>query len=128
MDPLVKPEDDNKTMNVKNIDSQEFKELLSEEGSNVEIVDVREDDEFAMIKIKGSKLIPVSQIGTRLNEIDWGKKVVVVCRSGSRSSYIAAHLAAMGKDVMNLQGGIQELNQINYDLLVKNPDCCEGYF
>lgn len=115
-------------MEVKNINSQEFKKLLSEKGSNIEIIDVREDDEFEMIKIKGSKLIPVSQIGTRLNEIDWNKQVVVVCRSGSRSSYVAAHLAAMGKAVMNLQGGIQALNQINYDFLVKSPDCCEGYF
>ena len=115
-------------MNVKNIGSQEFIDLLTKKGDDVEIIDVREDDEYTLIKIKDSKLIPVNQIATRLNEIDWNKKVVVVCRSGSRSAYVASHLAAMGKDVVNLQGGIYELYRNNCNCLEKNPDCCEGYF
>lgn len=115
-------------MNVKNIGSQEFKTLYYKEADSLEIIDVREDDEHELIKISGSKLIPVSQVGTRLNEVDWQKKVIIVCRSGSRSSYVAAHLAAMGKDITNLQGGIHELYLNNCDCLEKSPDCCEEYF
>lgn len=115
-------------MSITNISSQEFKKMIIEEPENLEIIDVRENDEYELIKIKGSKLIPVNQIVTRLNEIDWKKKVVVVCRSGSRSAYVATHLAAIGQEVINLRGGIHELYLNNFDCLEKSPECCQEYF
>ncbi len=115
-------------MAIQNINGKELKKMLEENPADLEIIDVREEDEFDLVKIKGSKLIPVSQIGMRLGEIDWNKKVVLVCRSGSRSGYIAQLLAAHGKDVANLAYGIYELNLDNCDCLQKDPACCAGYF
>lgn len=115
-------------MAIKNIDGKELKEMLSENPEELEIVDVREQDEFDLVKIKNSKLIPLQEIGMRMNEIDWKKKVILVCRSGSRSGYIGQMLAQSGKDVLNLQSGIYELNLDQCDCLEKDPGCCEGYF
>ncbi|PIP27587.1 MAG: hypothetical protein COX30_01155 [Candidatus Moranbacteria bacterium CG23_combo_of_CG06-09_8_20_14_all_39_10] len=115
-------------MSIKNINGKELKKMLQDNASELEIIDVREQDEYDLVKIKGSKLIPISEIGTRMAEIDWTKKVIVVCRSGSRSGYIAQLFADNGKDIMNLQGGIYELNLDKCDCLEKDPDCCGGYF
>jgi len=115
-------------MAIKNIDGKELKEMLKNNPAELEIIDVREQDEYDLVRIKGSKLIPLSEIGMKIREIDWTKKVVLVCRSGSRSGYIGQLLAAQGKDMLNLQGGIYELNLDKCDCLEKDPDCCEGYF
>lgn len=114
-------------MSIVNIKGSEFREMLEKEADRLEIIDVREQDEFDLVKIKGSKLIPLNEIAERAGEIDWTKKVVLVCRSGSRSGYVAQILASHGKDVINLQGGVYELNLDQCDCLEKHPDCCEGY-
>jgi rhodanese-related sulfurtransferase len=115
-------------MAIRNIKGKEFRRMLEKESGNLEIVDVRERAEFDLVKIKGSKLIPLNEIGERMDEIDWKKKVILVCRSGSRSNYVAEALAASGKEVINLQGGVYALNLDECDCLEKHPDCCEGYF
>ena len=113
---------------MQNINGKQLKVMLKNNPEELEIIDVREQDEYDLIKIKGSKLIPLSEIGSRMNEIDWSKKVILVCRSGSRSGYIAQALAGIGKDTINLAGGIYELNLDRCDCLEKDPDCCGGYF
>lgn len=115
-------------MKIQNIQGSQLKKMISENPAELEIIDVREQDEYNLIKIKGSKLIPLSEIGGRISEIDWTKKVVLVCRSGSRSGYIAQLLADSGKETINLQGGIYELDLDKCDCLEKSPDCCGGYF
>ncbi len=115
-------------MPIQNINGKKLKEMIRENPAELEIIDVREPDEFDLIKIKGSKLIPLNEIGMRLEEIDWDKKVVLVCRSGSRSGYVAQALQQAGKDLMNLQYGIFELNLDRCDCLEKAPNCCDGYF
>lgn len=115
-------------MAIKNIKGKELKEMIKNAPNDLEIIDVREKDEYDLIKIKNSKLIPISEIGARIGEIDWIKKVVLVCRSGARSNYVAQILATNGKDTINLEGGIYELDLDKCDCLEKDPDCCEGYF
>lgn len=115
-------------MSIQNIKGSELKKMIEENPEELEIIDVREQDEYDLIKIKGSKLIPLSEVGARISEIDWAKKVVLVCRSGSRSGYVAQVLANAGKETINLAGGIYELNLDQCDCLEKDPDCCGGYF
>ena len=109
------------------IKGEKFRELLEKEKDNLEIIDVRDSDEHDLIKIKGSKHIPIPELMDRLEEIDWDKKVVFVCRSGSRSGYVAQSLAGAGKNVLNLEGGVFELNLDQCDCLEKSKDCCDGY-
>lgn len=105
-------------MTIKNITSHEFKKMLGENPDKLEIIDVRESDEHAVVKIRNSKLIPLSTIPISLDEIDWSKKVILVCKSGARSSHIAKLLSNAGKDVHNLTGGVYELD-------INNCPCLE---
>jgi rhodanese-related sulfurtransferase len=107
-------------MSIQNIDGKKLKEMLANNPEELEIIDVREQDEYDVIKIKNSKLIPLSEIGLRISEIDWTKKVILVCRSGARSGYVAQALAASGKDTINLAGGIFELDLDKCDCLEKS--------
>lgn len=113
---------------VKNINGKKLKEMINKESENLEIVDVRESEEHDLIRIKNSKLIPVEEISNRIDEIDWSKKVVFVCRSGARSGYVSGMLAKIGKESINLEGGVYELDLDNCDCLEKSEGCCEGYF
>lgn len=95
-------------MVVKNINADELRNLIKNHHDKIEIIDVREPSEHEIIKIKGSKLIPMNELQFRINEIDWNKEVIFLCRSGARSGMIANILSQMGKDVSNLQAGIYE--------------------
>lgn len=70
------------------------------------VLDVRQPQEFAGGHIKGAKLIPLHELGKRMKEIPQDKEILVVCRSGSRSSMAARQLAGAGFKVVNLRGGM----------------------
>jgi glyoxylase-like metal-dependent hydrolase (beta-lactamase superfamily II)/rhodanese-related sulfurtransferase len=85
-------------------------------GSNPPLVlDVREASEYSgeLGHIHGSILIPLRQLFDRAAELDEhkGRQIVVVCRSGVRSTTAAAMLYGMGYDrVYNLKDGMVEWN------------------
>ncbi len=93
--------------------------MLDNESNKLEIIDVREQEEADIVRIKNSKLIPMGELMDRLDEIDWTKKVIFVCRSGSRSGYMAQMIEQIGKKVVNLEGGIFQLEMDNCDCLEK---------
>ncbi len=107
-------------MAITNINSNEFAEMLRDDPESLEIIDVREPYEHEKIRIKGSKLIPLSIIPLKANEIDWGKKVILVCRSGARSLSVAQLLSSVGKNVFNLQGGVEGLSRMDCPCLQKS--------
>ena len=74
----------------------------------MEIIDVREAYEHADHHIKNDKLISMSLIPLKMDEVDWSKKVVLYCRTGARSGMIANMLASRGKDVYNLNFGVYQ--------------------
>ena len=77
-------------------------------SSGAILVDVREFAEFATARLPGSQLIPLAQIAERSVELDRNRPVMVVCRTGRRSSEAAAILCRLGfEDVRNLEGGIE---------------------
>lgn len=95
-----------KCMALKNIKKEELRKLIK--AGKAEIIDVREPEEYNIIHIKGSKLIPINDLFTRLDEINWGREVVFVCRSGARSKMIAKIIAGSGKEISNLEYGLFE--------------------
>ena len=104
-------------MPVLDIQAQDLREMLRSNRDKVEVIDVREDYEYEELHIKGSKLIPMGELGQRMDEIDWTKEVVFICRSGARSKMMASLvdesrranlMSAQGKDLKNLQYGIFE--------------------
>ncbi|AEJ38335.1 SirA family protein [Sulfobacillus acidophilus TPY] len=88
--------------------SPERVEALARSGQAV-IVDVREASEYRAGHIPRAKHISLGQLVHRLKEVPKDKTVVVVCRSGSRSSKAAELLAEAGfRNVFNMSGGMQK--------------------
>ena len=77
-------------------------------GAEMTLLDVREDWETALAPVPADVLhIPMAQISERLQELDSGREIVVICRSGGRSLQVAHFLSARGfGSVSNLAGGI----------------------
>lgn len=70
------------------------------------VLDVREPWEVAEGAISGSVNIPLGELGERANEVPRDRRVVVVCRSGSRSRAATDALDRAGWDAHNLKGGM----------------------
>jgi len=78
-------------------------------GDDVQLVDVRTQQEFDAGHLAGAVLIDVKQDGfidRAVGQLDAARPVAVYCRSGRRSADAAAQLAARGYRVTNLEGGI----------------------
>ena len=94
----------------KNIGPDELNEKMMKSGQSVFLLDVRTPQENASQAIEGSYHIPLQELGARLNELPKDKEIVVYCRVGNRSAYACSHLARMGYNVKNLEGGIMVWN------------------
>ena len=77
-------------------------------GDDIQLIDVRQPDEYAFAKIKGAKLIPLGEIVQRMNEIDRNKEIVLQCKAGGRSAKAIEMLTRAGfkGKMSNLKGGI----------------------
>lgn len=95
------------------ISVQEFKQKIDSKDDNVFLLDVRQPFEKyqSNIEYQNSKLIPVEELVSRLEEIEAYKdqEIVCMCRSGSRSANACQLLENHGfSNVKNLKGGINE--------------------
>ena len=77
---------------------------LAENGAV--LVDVREKSEWQAGHAPKARHIPLAQLPARSRELPTGRPLVTVCRSGARSRRAAALLAAEGREVVNLAGGL----------------------
>lgn len=87
---------------------------LLEHLDRVQIVDVREAPEFIdqLGHLQGARLVPLSQLMARVDELDRERPVVAVCRSGVRSAQASVLLAKAGfGQVANLAGGMLRWKQ-----------------
>ncbi|RUS45698.1 rhodanese-like domain-containing protein [Cohnella sp. AR92] len=76
------------------------------QGKKLNIVDVREQDEWNSGHIAGAKHIPLGMISHRHKELDPKQETIVVCRSGNRSGLACELLESMGYNVVNMTGGM----------------------
>ncbi|MGM7636329.1 rhodanese-like domain-containing protein [Bacillus sp. Hm123] len=89
------------------ITPEELKQKL-ENGEQLEIIDVREDEEVAAGMIVEAKHIVMGTIPERLDEFDKDKEYIFVCRSGRRSENVCYYLRDQGFKVRNMVGGMLE--------------------
>jgi adenylyltransferase/sulfurtransferase len=85
----------------------ELKQKL-DNGENVQLIDVRQPDEYAFAKIEGAKLIPLGDVMRRMDEIDESRETVIHCKAGGRSAKAIEFLQKAGfkGKLSNLKGGI----------------------
>ena len=72
----------------------------------LQLVDVREAAEVAEVRVDGARHIPLAALPSRLGELDPGRPVAFLCRSGSRSSLATREAARAGLDAANVRGGV----------------------
>jgi adenylyltransferase/sulfurtransferase len=77
-------------------------------GADIQLIDVRQPDEYAFASIGGAKLIPLGEITSRMDELDEAKETVIHCKAGGRSAQAIDLLEKNGYkgDLKNLAGGI----------------------
>ena len=85
---------------------EEVKRFL-EEHKDAVLLDVRESHEYEIVHIEGSKLIPLSELHVRANELDTADHVVALCHRGQRSLQALKTLEKFGfKKLKHMRGGI----------------------
>ena len=75
------------------------------------LLDVREPDEYATARIEGSRLIPMSELGQRVDELEPYRDTLIVvhCHHGVRSLHVAQALRNHGyAKVQSMAGGIDQ--------------------
>lgn len=89
-------------MNVK-----EIHEYLKTTDSNPVLLDVREQWEYEICHIEGSKLIPMQTIPQQLEQLDPEQETIVICHHGVRSRMVGQFLEqAQFNNIINLGGGV----------------------
>jgi rhodanese-related sulfurtransferase len=77
------------------------------ERTGTALIDVREEHEFAAGHVPGSVNLPMSTLGSRLDELP-GEPFDVICQVGGRSARVVEVLTARGHDATNVDGGMSE--------------------
>lgn len=70
------------------------------------LLDVREDDEWALGHAPGALHIPLADVPARIEEIDPDAEIYVVCRQGGRSLGAVEYLTRIGYEVFQVSGGM----------------------
>lgn len=90
--------------------------------SGAAVIDVREPDEWAAGHAPTARLIPLSQVESRLDELRAESTPLIVCRSGGRSNAVTQMLNARGINAVNLAGGMQAWGQAGLPVVTEGGE------
>ena len=93
------------------ISVQETQRLLTQEGVDLRLLDVRDPDEYAFCRLPRAELIPLSTLPSEAAAKlpDKGAHLVVYCHHGMRSMRATEALRQMGYfQVQSMAGGIDK--------------------
>ena len=97
---------------------------LPVDGS-VTLLDTRTEEEYRQGHIAGFRNIPVDELRKRMDEIEPGKPVYVICQSGLRSYIACRILAGNGFDCYNFSGGFRFYDTVvNERRLIEVASAC----
>jgi rhodanese-related sulfurtransferase len=89
----------------KEIEASDLQSMLA--NSQVQLVDVRNDDEVARGIIPGATHIPLALLPLQYESLNGDDALVFYCHSGMRSAQAAAFISSKGRsNVYNLRGGV----------------------
>jgi len=96
--------------NFESIDAKQAIHLL-ENDDNVTLLDVRTVQEYKSGHLRDATLIPVQALSKNLGMLkqDKNKRIIVYCRTGSRSVSASRILEENGFTPLNVKGGIIQL-------------------
>ena len=77
-----------------------------EAGQRPFLLDVRQPVEYRVGHIPGAKLIPLGNLGARMNEIPLDRPVVCICATGHRSIPAVRMLVSAGYVASSLKNGM----------------------
>ena len=97
---------------MKIISPVQLKELIDSSNNDFQLIDIRDEYEFDICCIGGEK-INMYSISDSLDKLSREKKIIIYCRTGSRSATIVSLLEKnfSFKNVYNLDGGIMKWRQ-----------------
>ncbi len=75
---------------------------------DIQVLDVREDDEWTAGRIEGAVHIPLDELESRVKELDRNRPIVTVCRSGGRAGKAAEYLSGAGLNADVMDGGMMQ--------------------
>ncbi len=91
---------------VERIAPEQLEQQLSGAAS-MQLLDVRQPEEYAIAHIPGSRLLPLGELELRLEELDRDAEYVVICHRGGRSERACRQLRAAGfRRLLLLEGGV----------------------
>ncbi|MEK4283145.1 rhodanese-like domain-containing protein [Ureibacillus sp. FSL K6-0165] len=90
---------------MKEISAKEVQQRL-EGGERLNILDVREIEEYHGGHIQGAINIPLGLLPIRMNELSKDKPYIVVCLAGGRSALATTILENNGFNATNMIGGM----------------------
>lgn len=97
---------------IQSVEPKELKRRI-DAGEKLNIVDIREPHERAIVKFPGALVIPIGQLERRQDELDPSVDTIFICKEGKRS-ILAIHTiqeAGFKGPVFNLRGGINGWSQ-----------------
>ena len=99
------------------VDPVEADRRLREDPSQPLLLDVREVNEFAAVRVPGAALLPTSTFLARIDELPADRPLLVICRSGNRSAAVTGYLQRMGRtDVTNVAGGMDLWERVGLEV------------
>lgn len=102
-----------RNMNEPEISVHDLHDMM-QRGDDFLLLDVREPFEVKIARIARSKLVPLGDLASRLDELPRDRKIAVHCQSGGRSAKAVALLKQAGfADVWNVTGGMEAWKERN---------------
>ncbi|MBI5611702.1 MAG: cyclic nucleotide-binding domain-containing protein [Gammaproteobacteria bacterium] len=77
------------------------------------LIDVRLENEYKRLSLRGSVNIPLVQLRARAESLDKNRKIVTYCDTGNRSAAAAFLLEERGFDAYVLADGVQALREVS---------------
>ncbi len=103
----VVPEPVNSGMHPDEVTVQDMKKALELPALGIQVIDVRDPDEYEIARVKGAELFPLGSIPQMFPRLDPNQQIYILCKSGKRSLKALEFLRQQGyKYVKSVKGGI----------------------
>jgi rhodanese-related sulfurtransferase len=99
--------DDEQELVTPEITAEQLRSALAESVPPY-VIDVREEYEWRLVRMRAARHIPMNDIPAHLDTIPRERAIVVMCAHGSRSYGVAAWLIEQGYQASSLAGGITQ--------------------